>query len=111
MPDPRVVGRTEHRLIDILVITVLAILSGCDDWVEIEEYAEHKREWLKGFLELPAGIPSHDTFGRVFAILNPETFQEAFFQWVQEMNQLLPREQQHIDGRSMTKKSISGRAM
>jgi predicted transposase YbfD/YdcC len=97
--DPRVVNRSEHRLIDILVITILAVLCGCDDWVEIEEYGIHKEVWLKEFLELPSGIPSHDTFGRVFALLDPEKFHEAFYEWVKEVNTLLPREIISIDGK------------
>lgn len=99
VPDPRVVGRTHHRLIDILVITVLAVLCGCDDWVEIEEYGLEKQDWLGTFLELPSGIPSHDTLGRVFALLDPHSFHEAFLEWVEQINELLPREVVSIDGK------------
>ena len=99
VPDPRVVGRTDHKLIDILVMTVLAVMCGCNDWVEIVVFAREKKSWLESFLELPAGIPSHDTFARVFALLDPQMFQQAFFDWVQQINQLVPREVVAIDGK------------
>lgn len=99
--DPRVVGRTDHKLIDILILTVCAVLSGCSQWTEIREYGLNKRKWLKSFLELPNGIPSHDTMARVFALLDPDAFQKAFYQWVQAVNQLLPREIISIDGKSL----------
>ena len=70
LSDPRVERTRKHKLIDILVITIAAVISGCDDWNEIELYGNSKLEWLKGFLKLPEGIPSHDTFNRVFAMLD-----------------------------------------
>lgn len=68
---------------DIIAISILAIISGADSWVAIETYAQGKREWLKTFLVLPNGIPSHDTIARVFARLNPQAFEQCFHQWVE----------------------------
>src|SRR5664279_2522711 len=72
--DPRVERTREHLLEEILLIAIAAILSGANGWNEIEDYARCKREWLNGFLKLPGGIPSHDTFNRVFSGLDREEF-------------------------------------
>ena len=69
--DPRVERTRLHRLSDILVITLCAVICGADTWMEIELFGQAKLDWLRTFLELPHGIPSHDTFGRVFAALDP----------------------------------------
>ena len=67
LDDPRIDNHNRrHKLIDILVITILATICGADTWIEIHEFGVSKYDWLKTFLELPNGIPSHDTFGRVF---------------------------------------------
>ena len=83
--DPRVERTKAHPLLDILTITVCAVLCGADNWVDIETFGQAKRAWLEQFLLLPQGIPSHDTFGRVFARLNPEQFQTCFQTWVQDL--------------------------
>lgn len=75
LDDPRVERTKRHQLIDIITITLLAIICGAEGWVSIETYGQAKYQWLKKFLELPNGIPSHDTFSRVFARLNPQQFQ------------------------------------
>jgi len=80
--DPRILLKTRHKLIDIVAITLCGVLSGADDWTEIAAFGRAKQEWLKGFLELPSGIPSHDTFGRVFARISPEEFEQCFLNWV-----------------------------
>ncbi|NJQ98070.1 MAG: transposase family protein [Hydrococcus sp. CSU_1_8] len=67
IPDPRVVTRSSHKLVDIIAIAILAILCGADRWFAIETYGKAKEEWLSTFLELPNAIPSHDTFGRIFS--------------------------------------------
>ncbi|MCI9098539.1 MAG: ISAs1 family transposase [Lachnospiraceae bacterium] len=81
VPDPRAPYNQKHKLLDIIVIAVTAILCGMDTWNEIEDWAKSKREWLGSFLELPGGIPSHDTINRVFQMIDPEKFHDAFFRW------------------------------
>ena len=72
LDDPRQDNHNRrHNLIDILVMTILGTICGADTWIEIQEFACSKYDWLKTFLELPNGVPSHDTFGRVFALLDP----------------------------------------
>ena len=82
VPDFRVIGRVEHTLTDILVISVLAVISGREDWDEIADYGVAKEGWLRSFLELKNGIPSHDTFNRVFQLLDAEAWEKAFREWV-----------------------------
>lgn len=82
LEDERIIGRTDHKLIDIIIITICAVICGSDEWTEIEAYGKAKKEWLKTFLELPNGIPSHDTFGRVFSIIQPDKFSDCFINWV-----------------------------
>jgi predicted transposase YbfD/YdcC len=83
IPDPRVVGRCDHLLGDIILVAVCAVLCGAESWSEIEEFGKSKEGWLKQYLALPAGIPSHDTFGRVFRLLDAQAFQERFMRWVE----------------------------
>lgn len=83
LPDPRVVGRCDHLLIDIIMVAVCGVLCGAENWSEVEEFGRSKEGWLKQYLELPAGIPSHDTFGRVFRLLDAQAFQERFMRWVE----------------------------
>lgn len=81
VPDPRHPYNQRHKFIDIIVIAIMAVICGMDTWNEIEDWAKSKKEWLETFLELPGGIPSHDTINRVFQMLEPEKFHEAFFRW------------------------------
>lgn len=81
VPDPRAPYNQKHKFLDIIIIAVTAILCGMDTWNEIEDWAHSKKDWLGSFLELPGGIPSHDTINRVFQMMDPEKFHEAFFRW------------------------------
>src|SRR5271165_3475060 len=86
--DPRVERTREHLLEEILLITIAAILSGANGWNEIEDYADSKLEWFQSFLTLPGGIPSHDTFHRVFSALDPEELEKGFVAWVSSIAKL-----------------------
>jgi predicted transposase YbfD/YdcC len=83
LKDPRVERTKRHKLLDIIIIALCGTICGADGWVEIEQFGKEKEAWLRTILELPNGIPSHDTFGRVFAHLNPVEFEACFFEWVQ----------------------------
>jgi predicted transposase YbfD/YdcC len=85
LDDPRVERTKDHHLLDILTIALCAVLCGADNWVEIETFGQAKRAFFEQFLVLPHGVPSHDTFGRVFARLNPQQFQDCFRAWVQDL--------------------------
>jgi predicted transposase YbfD/YdcC len=85
IPDPRKAKGQLHRLTDIIVISILAVISGADTFVDMEIYAKAKEPWLRTFLELPNGIPSHDTFRWIFSILKPSLWQTRFINWVQEL--------------------------
>lgn len=101
IPDQRVVTRSSHKLVDIIAIAILAILCGADGWVAIETYGKAKEEWLSTFLELPNGIPSHDTFGRIFSQLEPEILEQNFQAWVRIIAGKLGLEIVAIDGKSI----------
>lgn len=99
--DPRVERTRLHALSDIIFITIAACLSGCEDWNEIELYAESKRDWLKTFLQLPNGIPSHDTFNRVFAAIDPIELEKCFVAWVQSVAKITEGQIVSIDGKRL----------
>lgn len=106
--DPRIERSKEHCLSDILTIAILAVICGADGWVGIASYGEAKKVWLKTFLALPNGIPSHDTFSRVFARLNPEELQNAFLSWVRSVSQLTTGEVIAIDGKTVRRSYDKG---
>ena len=99
--DPRVERTREHLLEEILLITIAAILSGANGWNEIEDYADSKLEWFQSFLTLPGGIPSHDTFHRVFSALDPEELEKGFVAWVTSIAKLTAGEVVAIDGKTL----------
>src|SRR5438876_10803959 len=81
--DPRVERTKLHRLRDIIIIAICGVICGAEGWVEIEEFGKAKQAWFTELLNLPNGIPSHDTFGRVFALIDPKQFEASFLEWVQ----------------------------
>jgi len=99
--DPRIERSKEHKLIDIISISICAVICGAEGWVDIENFGKSKLAWLKTFLELPNGIPSHDTFGRVFSLIAPEEFQESFHSWVQSIHELTNGQIVAIDGKQL----------
>jgi predicted transposase YbfD/YdcC len=99
--DPRKDRTKEHKLIDILVIAICAVICGAEGWVDIELYGKSKLHWLKTFLELPNGIPSHDTFGRVFSMIDAQQFQLAFYEWVLAVNEIIQGQIINIDGKCL----------
>ena len=82
LPDPRVAGRSKHNLVEMLVVTVCALVCGVDDFVGIEAWANERIDWLRGFLKLTNGIPSHDTFSRLFGLLDKQAVEKGFRRWV-----------------------------
>ncbi len=100
LPDPRIDRGKDHELIDIIAIAILAAICGAKHFTEIEEFGIAKSKWLKTFLKLPNGIPSHDTFARVFARLKPAEFQERFVLWVQAIAEITSGDIIAIDGKT-----------
>ncbi len=98
--DPRH-HNTRHHLYDILLISLCAIVSGADSWTQVAEFGRSKFDWFKEFLELPNGIPSHDTFGRLFARIDPKGFQTFFSRWVQDISESLNGKTVAIDGKTL----------
>jgi hypothetical protein len=99
LSDPRVERTKEHQLLDILVIAISAIICGANDWEAVAEYGRAQHEWFKGILKLRNGIPSHDTFWRVFGALDGEQFQNCFLAWMQSVSRLTDAEVIAIDGK------------
>ncbi len=99
--DPRCQGKVEHRLIDILVIAVCAVIACAESWDDIALYGRSKLAWLRTFLDLPNGIPSHDTFRRVFMLIDPDAFECGFAAWVGSLVDGFKREVIAIDGKTL----------
>ena len=97
--DPRLERTRDHELLNILILAICAIIGGADNWEDVEEFGKAKIEWFKSFLDLPNGIPSHDTFGRVFARLDPEAFRQGFVNWVAGVCRVLPGQVMAMDGK------------
>jgi predicted transposase YbfD/YdcC len=101
LEDPRMDRTRLHRLDDMLAVAILAVICGAEGWTDVEEFGKSKLDWLKTFLHLPRGIPSHDTFGRVFAKLDPEGFERCFLAWVQGLIDVTGERGLHIDGKTL----------
>ena len=101
LEDPRIDRTKRHNLLDIVTIAICGTICGADSWVDIELFGHCKEEWFKSFLELPNGIPSHDTFGDVFARLDPDQFQRCFIEWIQAVAQVTQGEVVAIDGKTV----------
>jgi predicted transposase YbfD/YdcC len=101
LEDPRLERTKKHNLLDILVIAVCTLLTGGEGFRDMELFGQSQRSWLQTFLALPHGIPSHDTFGRVFARLNPQRFRECFLSWTRAMAQLTQGTLISLDGKTV----------
>jgi predicted transposase YbfD/YdcC len=101
LQDPRQLMNQAHLFIDILVISICAIVCGADDWEAVADYAEAKEEWLATFLALPSGVPAHDTFWRVFRHLDAEQFQRCFLHWMSSMVELKRGQVIALDGKQV----------
>lgn len=101
LPDPRTGNAKTHIFLEILIIAILAVICGADGWSDVELFGKTKKAWLKTFLKLPKGIPSHDTFGRVFAKLKPEEFRKRFIEWVRAVETLTAGQVIAVDGKKL----------
>jgi predicted transposase YbfD/YdcC len=101
LPDPRVNRTKAHQLIDILVIAICSLLCGGESFNDMETFGQAREAWLRTFLALTNGIPSHDTFNRVFAALNPQAFGECFIRWTESLRQVIADEIVAVDGKAL----------
>ena len=99
--DTRDEKKRRHLLIEVIVIAITAVICGADGWTQVEAFGKAKEEWFRRFLELPNGIPSHDTFGRVFSVLSPEVFEARFREWVASVREVCGEDIIAIDGKSL----------
>ena len=108
LKDPRVVGRSRHRLIDLIVMAICGVIANCDDWPDIALFAQQRESWFRRFLALPHGVPSHDTFERVFAALDPRVFERCCVAWLGEVAQLVNVGHIAIDGKTLCGSAAAG---
>lgn len=108
LQDPRIDRTKRHKLTDIITIAICAVVCGADSWVDVELFGKSREEWLRGFLELSGGIPSHDTFGRVFSMLDAERFQSCFVEWVSLVSEITEGQIVAIDGKTVRRSHDSG---
>jgi predicted transposase YbfD/YdcC len=101
LKDPRVDRGKRHPLVNILTIALCGAICGADSWVYIELFGKSKQEWFARFLDMPNGVPSHDTFGRVFSLLDAEQFQSCFIAWIQAICEVLKGQVVAIDGKTV----------
>lgn len=98
--DPRHHNKL-HRLIDVIIIAISAVVAGADTYEQIENFGKKRKKWLSKFLKLPHGIPSHDTFGRILERINPNEFQNSFMTWIQSVAQTTRGQVIAIDGKTL----------
>jgi predicted transposase YbfD/YdcC len=110
LPDPRVERTRLHKFEDLLLIAICALLCGAESFEDMELFGDTKEPWLRTFLELPHGIPSHDTFNRLFAALNPQRFLDAFMRWTQSLRTALADEVVAIDGKALRRAIAAGQS-
>lgn len=101
LKDPRIERTKKHLLLDIISLSICAVIAGAEGWEDIEEYGKKKHDWLKTFLALPNGIPSHDTISRVFRSLKPEEFQRCFGNWIEALHEAVGLKLVAIDGKTL----------
>lgn len=101
LKDPRMSRTRKHVFLDVIGLALFAVLAGAQCYTEIEDFCEHHEDWLKEYFVLPNGIPSHDTFSRVFSAINPSAFQECFFSWLKMIIDIFPENVIAIDGKSI----------
>jgi predicted transposase YbfD/YdcC len=101
LPEPRIEKKTDHKLIDIVIIAICAVISGAESWTEMEMFGQEKEEWLRQYLELPNGIPSHDCFRHLFIKLDAKAFERCFLEWIKGIREVLKREGISIDGKTI----------
>lgn len=101
LTDPRAEHSIAHLLIEMVIITICAVICGANNWVEIENYGHAKKEWLETFLELPHGIPSHDTLMRLFVRLKPKELEQCFLSWIEAVTEIKKGQVIAIDGKSL----------
>lgn len=98
--DPRHHNK-RHKLVDVVIVAICAVVAGADTYEQIENFGRKRKKWLYKFLELPSGIPSHDTFGRIFERMNPNEFQNCFKRWIQSVTELTKGQVIAIDGKTL----------
>lgn len=108
LKDPRLDRCKAHALSDIIFLTLAAVLAGCETWDDIEEFGHTRQQWLQQFVPLQNGIPSHDTINRVFALLDPDAFQQCFLQWVRQVADKTDGRIIAIDGKRMCNAGVDG---
>ena len=111
LEDPRCALKRRHLLSDMIAIALSGVLCGADGWVQIAQFGRAKQAWLEQFLELPNGIPAHDTFGRVFSLLRPEAFEACFRAWVESIRTLIPGEVIAVDGKTLRRSHDRGKGL